>query len=202
MQQAQHLRTNERAKTMFIQTNRWDDIITIYSLISCTFLPGIWPVFCQRLICATYPEGQSFRMSYHRISVIQSNCKCHLAMGESRALSCLCQISMTSTTIYRTYRQTSFFRWRRFLRFWTIKLTFITFACKNQYFVVDSSGRVFTSEKVNWPAACSWITLDSRYMAKISAVAYLRMWLISEYIWNSRTILEYYSCMYVLISGT
>jgi len=39
-------------------------------------------------------------------------------------------------------------------------------------------------------------------MAKISAVAYLRMWLISEYIWNSRTILEYYSCMYVLISGT
>jgi len=27
---------------------------------------------------------------------------------------------MTPTTIYRTYRRTSFFRRRRFLRFWTI----------------------------------------------------------------------------------
>ena len=36
----------------------------IYSLISRSFLPGIWPVFCLRLIRATYPEGQSFRMSY------------------------------------------------------------------------------------------------------------------------------------------
>jgi len=147
----------------------WVRSYRIYSLISRTFLPGIWPVFCLRLIRATYPEGQSFCMSYHRISVIQSNRKCHLAMGESTALS-------------RTYRRTSFFRRRRFHRFWTIKLTFITFACKNQYFVVDWSRRVFTSEKVNWPAAYLWITLDSRYMAKISAAAYLRMRLISEYI--------------------
>jgi len=29
-------------------------------------------------------------MSYHRISVIQSNRECHLAKGESRALSYLC----------------------------------------------------------------------------------------------------------------
>ena len=65
---------------------------------------------------------------------------------------------------------------------WTVKLTFITFACKNQSFVVDWSRRVFTGEKVNWPAAYSWITLDSRYMAKISAAAYLRTRLISEYI--------------------
>jgi len=122
----------------------------VYSLISRIFLPAIWPVFCLRLLRATYPERQSFRMSYHLISVIRSNRKCHLAMGESRAL-------------YRTYRRTSFFR-RRFPRFWTIKLTFITFACKNQYFVVGWSRRVFTGEKVNWPAA------------------YLQMRLISEYI--------------------
>jgi len=37
-------------------------IYRIYSLISRTFLPGIWPVFCLRLIPATYPAGQSFRM--------------------------------------------------------------------------------------------------------------------------------------------
>ena len=154
----------------------------VYSLIRRTFLPGIWPIFCLRLIRATYPEGQRFRMSYHRISAIQSNCKCHLTMGESRALSRPCQNSMAPTTIYRTYRRTSFFRQRRFLRFWTIKLTFITFACKNQYFVVDWSHRVFTGEKVNWPAAYSWIILDSRYMAKIPSAAYLRMRLISEYI--------------------
>ena len=89
---------------------------------------------------------------------------------------------MTPTTICRTYRRASFFRRRKFLRFLTIKLTFITFACKTQYLVVDGSRRVFTGEKVNWPAAYSWITLDSRYMAKISAAAYLRMRLISEYI--------------------
>jgi len=34
----------------------------IYSLISRTFLPGICPVFCLRLIRAKYPEGQSFRI--------------------------------------------------------------------------------------------------------------------------------------------
>ena len=95
-------------------------------------------------------------MSYQRISFIQPNRK------------------------YRPYRRTSFFR-RRTFRFWTIKLTFVIFACKNQYFVVDWSRRVFTGEKVNWPAAYSWITLDSRYMAKISAAAYLLMRLISEY---------------------
>jgi len=89
---------------------------------------------------------------------------------------------MTPTTIYRTYRRNFFFRRRRFLMFWTTKLTFITFARKNQYFVVDWLRRVFTCEKVNWPAAYSWITLDSRYMAKISTAAYLRMRLISEYI--------------------
>ena len=90
------------------------------------------------------------------------------------------KMKMTPTTIYRTYRRNSFFRRRRFLRFWKIKLTFIAFACKNQYFVVDWSRRVFTGEKVNWPAAYSWITLDSRYMAKISAADYLWMRPISE----------------------
>jgi len=155
---------------------------TVYTrLLAALFLPGIWPVFCLRLIRATYPERQSFRMSCHLISVIQSNRTCHLAMGESRALSCPCQNSMTPTTIYRAYMRTSFF-WRRFLRFWTIKLTFITFACKNQYFVVDWPRRVFTGEKVNWPAAYSWITFDSRYAAKISTAGYLRIRLISEYI--------------------
>jgi len=53
-------------------------------------------------------------MSYHRISAIQSNRKCHLAMGESRALK------MTPTTIYGTYRRTSFFRRRRLFIFWTV----------------------------------------------------------------------------------
>jgi len=78
------------------------------------------------------------------------------------------KMKMTPMAIYyRTCRRTSFFRRRRFLRFWTINLTFLTFACKNQYFAVDGSRRVFTGEKVNWPAANSWITLDSRYMAKI-----------------------------------
>ena len=91
------------------------------------------------------------------------------------------KMKMTPTTIYRTSSRTSFFR-QRFLSFWTIKLTFITFACKNQYFVVDWSRRVFAGVKVNWPAAYSWITLESRCMAKISAAAYLRMRLISEYI--------------------
>jgi len=81
-----------------------------------------------------------------------------------------------------TYGRTFFFRRRRFLRFWTIKWTFITFACKNQHFVVDLSLWVFTSEKVNWPAAYSWITLDSRHMTKIPAAAYLRKQLIREYI--------------------
>jgi len=42
--------------------------------------------------------------------------------------------------------------------------------------------QVFIGEKVNWPAAYSCITLDSRSMAKISAAAYLRMRLISEHI--------------------
>ena len=57
------------------------------------------------------------------------------------------KMKVTPTTIYRTYRRTSFFRRRRFLMFWTIKLTFITFACKNQYFMVDWSCRVFTDRK-------------------------------------------------------
>jgi len=34
---------------------------------------------------------------------------------------------------------------------------------------------VFTDEKVNWPAVYSWIILDSRYMAKISAAANKRV---------------------------
>jgi len=59
------------------------DTHTVYTRFFATlFLPRIWSVFCVGLIRATYPEGQSFRMSYHRISVIQSNRKCHLAMGE------------------------------------------------------------------------------------------------------------------------
>jgi len=46
-------------------------LITAYTrLLAAHFLPGIWAVFCLWLIRATYPEGQSFRMSHHRISVI------------------------------------------------------------------------------------------------------------------------------------
>jgi len=37
-------------------------VYRIYSLISRILLSEIWPVFCLRLIRATYPEGQSFRM--------------------------------------------------------------------------------------------------------------------------------------------
>jgi len=115
-------------------------------------------------------------MSYHRISVILSNCKCHLAMGKSRALSAKVRHYHVLIDELPSSRRV------RFLKFWTIELIFIVFACKNQYFVVDWSRWIFTGEKVNWPAAYSWITLDSRYMAKISAAAYLRLRLISEYI--------------------
>jgi len=45
----------------------------IYSLISRSLLLGIRPVFCLRLMRATYPEGQCFHMNHHRISVIQSS---------------------------------------------------------------------------------------------------------------------------------
>ena len=150
---------------------------TLYTrLLAARFLPGVWPVFCLRLIRATYPEGQSFLLA---IALTEQKMA---FSGQMFATTPMTQMKMTPTTNYRTYRRTSFFRQRRFLRFWTIKLTFITFACKNQYFVVDGLRSAFTSEKVNWPAAYSWITLDSRHMAKISATASLRMQLISEYI--------------------
>ena len=140
----------------------------IHSLISRTFftwnMACILPAACTRNI----PRGTRWWHSLDRCS-------------RPRPWR-MKKMKMTPTTIYRTYRRTSFFRRRRFLRFWTIKLTFITFACKNQCFVVDWSCRVFTGGKVNWPAVHSWITPDSRYMAKISAAAYLRMRLISEYI--------------------
>ena len=163
----------------------------IYSLISRTFLPGIWPVFCLRLIRATYPELRGIPLKTIWFKNISRNVLSAIALTEQKMtfsgqmfattpMTQMKKMKMTPTTIYRAYRRTSFRR--RFLRFWTIKLTFITFVCKNQYFVVDWSRRVVTGEKVNWLAACSWITLDSRYMAKLSAAVYLRMWLISEYI--------------------
>ena len=128
-------------------------LFTVYTrLLAALFLPGIWLVFCLRLIRATYPEGQSFLSA---IALTEQKMPFSVQMFATTPMT---QMRMTPTTIYRTYRRTSFFR-RRFLRFWTIKLTFITFACKNQYFVVDWSRRVFTGEKVNWPAAYSWITL-------------------------------------------
>jgi len=92
----------------------------IHSLINRSFLNGIWPVFCLWLIRATYPDGQSFCMSHHRISVIQLNRKCHLAIGEGRALSFLCQNSTQTRRIkaYRfTHRRTFFLRRKIFLRF-------------------------------------------------------------------------------------
>jgi len=136
---------------------------TVYTrLLAALFIPGIWPVFCLWLIRATYPEGQSSRMSYHWISVIQSNRKWSTVLIDELP------------SIYHTYRQTTFWR-RRFLRFWTIKLTFITFACKNQYFVVDSR-RVVIGDKVNWPVAYSWI--GSGYMAKISAAVNKRVYMV------------------------
>jgi len=150
----------------------------MYSLISRTFLLGIWPVFCLRLIRATHPGGQSFPSA---IALTEQKMTFSGQMFATSPMTQMKKMKMTPTTIYRTYRRTSFFRRRRFLRFWTTKVTFITFACKNQYFVVDWSRRVFTGEKVNWPAAYSWTTLGSRYMAKISAATYLRMRLTSEY---------------------
>jgi len=48
----------------------------------------------------------------------------------------------------------------------------------NILWLIDRAGSVHRW-KVNWPAAYSCITLDSRYMANISAAAYLRMRLIS-----------------------
>jgi len=162
-----------------ISTPYTNKVYKNYLLISRTFLPGILPVFCLRLIRATYPERQSFLSA---IALTEQKMTFSGQMFATTPMTQMKKMKMTPTTIYRTYRRTYFFRRRRFLRFWTIKLTFITFACKNQYFVVDWSCRVFTGEKVNWPAAYSWITLDSRYMAKISAAAYLRMRLIGEYI--------------------
>ena len=51
------------------------------------------------------------------------------------------KMKMTPTIIYRTYRRTSFFRRRRFLRFWTIKLTLVTFSCKiNILSLIDRTG--------------------------------------------------------------
>jgi len=153
---------------------------TVYTrLLAALFLPGIWPVFCLRLLRTTYPEGQSFLSA---IALTKQKMTFPGQMFATTPVTQMKKMKMTSMKIYRTYRRTSFFRRRRFLRFWTIKLVFITFACKNQYVVVDSSRRVFTGEKVHWPAVYSWITLDSRYVAKISAATYLRMRLISEYI--------------------
>ena len=41
-----------------------DRLFTVYtSLLAAFRLPETWPVFCLRLIHATYPEGQSFHMS-------------------------------------------------------------------------------------------------------------------------------------------
>jgi len=175
------------------------DVYGIYSLISRTFLHGIWHVFCLRLTHTTYPDGQSFRMTYHQIyledcMIQKSLTKCSISnsldvtendisgqMFTTTPMTQMKKMKMTPTTIYRTHRQNSFFWRRRFPRFWILKLTFIAFACKNHYFVVNWSRRIFTGEKVNWPVTYSWITLDSRYVAKISAAAFLRMQLISEY---------------------
>jgi len=106
----------------------WTFAYRVCSLISRSFLPGIWPVFCLRLIRVTYPEGQSF------LSVIALTEQKMTFSGQMFATTPMTQMKKmktTPTTIYRTCRRTSFFRRRRFLRFWTIKLTFITFACKN-----------------------------------------------------------------------
>jgi len=143
-----------------------------------------WYIYASKWLkaasCAwTYPKGQSILSA---IALTEQKMTFSGQMFATTPMTQMQKMKMTPTTIYRTYRRASFFRRRRFLRFWTIKLTFITFACKNQYFVVDWSRKVFTDENVNWHAGYSWITLDSRYMAKISAAAYLRMRLISEYI--------------------
>jgi len=149
----------------------------IYSLISRTFFYLEYGLY---FACGLYAQHtQRDKVFAWAITEFQSS------PGQISATTPMTQMKkmkMTPTTIYHTYRRTSFFRRRRVLRFSTIKLTFIACSCKNQYFLVDWSRRVFTGEKVNWPAAYSWIILDSRYMAKISAVAYLWMRLISEYI--------------------
>jgi len=118
----------------------------IYLLISRTFLPGIRPVFFLLLVCATYPEGQRFLSA---IAFTEQKMTFSGQMFATTPMTQMEKMKMTPATIYRTYRRTSFFRWERFLRFLTIKLTFITFACKNQYLVADWSCRVFTGEKVN-----------------------------------------------------
>jgi len=46
---------------------------TIYTrLLAALFLPGIWPVFCLRLVHATYLEGQSLCMSYQEMFISNS----------------------------------------------------------------------------------------------------------------------------------
>ena len=146
----------------------------------------------MRLIRATYPKLHGIPLKTVWFKNLSRNIPSAIALteqkmtfsGQTFAMTPMTQMQMTPTAIYRTYRRTSFFRWRRFLRFWTIKLTFITFAYEYQYFVVDWSRRVFTGEKVNWPAGYSCITLDSRYMIFCCGLAadaankqiYLALW--------------------------
>jgi len=89
----------------------------IYSLISLTFLPGIWPVLCLRLIRATYQEGQSFLSA---IALTEQKMTFSGQMFTTTPMTQMKKMKMTPTTIYRNYRRTSFFWRRTFLRFWTI----------------------------------------------------------------------------------
>ena len=86
----------------------------IYSRISRTFLPGIWLVFCLRLIRATYPEGQSFLSA---IALTEQKMTFSGQMFATSPLTQMKKMKMTPTTIYRIYRRTSHFRRRRFLMF-------------------------------------------------------------------------------------
>jgi len=86
--------------------------VTVYTrLLAALFLPGMWPVFCLRLIRATYPEAQSF------LSAIALMEQKMTFSGQMFATTPMTQMKMTPTMIYCTYRRTSFFRQRRFLRF-------------------------------------------------------------------------------------
>jgi len=115
----------------------------IYSLISRTFLTWnmacILPAACTRNI----PRGTKFmhELSRNVLSAIALAEQKMTLSGQMFAMAPMTQMKMTPTTIYRTYRRTSFFWRRRFLRFWTIKLTFITFACKiNILWLIDRTG--------------------------------------------------------------
>jgi len=113
----------------------------MYSRIKRTFFA--WNMACISPAAYTrnIAHAKICPSGYHRISVIQSNRKCHWAMGESRALSA------KPGHYHVLIDELPYSDEEGFLGFWTIKLTIIKCAGKNQYFVVDWSRRVSSPVK-------------------------------------------------------